>query len=190
MEQEVARRCERVLVDARREADSIVETADRDSAAKREEALRRLEDEVRELAEQSRTRARGEAALETLTFQQETADDVLHRVEAELRRIAGSDAFPDILDALLAEVLEAAPEGDLVVEVPADYVDRCRDQVRDTRRVDVQAVPALTDGVVARDKKQLFRFVNTLSSRFAGSRDNARRLCIDRLFGRKAAAHE
>ena len=190
MERKIARRCEHVLADARREADSVVEAARRDADVARREALQQLDTELCELADQCRMRARGQAALDTLGFQQAAADDVLRRVEAELKRVARSDSFPGILDALVDEVLAVAPQEDIILEVPAEQAARCRDRALGIGGVTVLASSGLTDGVVARDGQGRFRFVNTLSSRFARLRGDARKLCINRLFEERAAAHD
>ncbi|MBN2309807.1 MAG: V-type ATP synthase subunit E [Candidatus Hydrogenedentes bacterium] len=187
LEGQVAAQCEAILEEARREAASILEEAGRAAVERRERALEQERAALAQRAEEGRRGAEAEAAIAALTMRQAVAEDLLERAGAELERIALGPEFGPILARLLDEALgaalDAAPDGDLVVEAPGAYVDRCRARLGEggVSRATVCAGDGLVDGVRAQDAGRTFRVTNTLSARFEKVRTEARRACVARL---------
>lgn len=188
MEQHVTRACERAAAETRAEAEAIAKRARQAREERHAQALAAEQAALAALAEEERLRAEAEASIASLTMRQAVADEVLQWVHDELARICAGDRFPEILERLLDEALDAAPEGPAAVEALPAHVKWCEQRLRARNRA-AQAVAnaSLSDGVIVRDIEGRWRISNTLSGRYAKLRAEARRLCVDRLFGEGGA---
>jgi vacuolar-type H+-ATPase subunit E/Vma4 len=187
MARQVAQRCEQIIGAAEEEAKSIVSEAQRTAQRRHDAAVAQVKREVERLAARARELAAVKAEHDALTMQQEVANEVLGQVEGELKGLAQSPRFPEILDALLAEIMANAPK-DAVVLAPVAHEQRCREWIRSHgySDVSVQASPYLVDGVAMQDAQRTYRVTNTLSSRFQKVKNDARKVCMRTLFGAEA----
>lgn len=185
MAQQTAEERERRLASARAEAERIVAEAKEQQAREREAALKAVEDELATLAQRSEQRAQAEAAKASLTMRHTVAEEVLDTVQEEIRSLTASDEFPSVLNALLAEVVQAAPDENIVVLVPGPHEDHCREWLSHNSydKVEVQASKEFWDGAAVQDKARTYRISNTLTGRFAMLEEDARKLCLAKLFG-------
>lgn len=184
MARQVAQRCEQIIEAAKAEAKSIVSEAERTAEQRHDAGIAHVKREVDRLAARARELAAVKAEHDTLTMQQEVANEVLGQVEGQLKGLAQSPRFPEILDALLAEVMANAPR-DAVVLAPAAHEQRCREwlQRHGFTAVTVQASRFLVDGIAMQDAERTYRVTNTLSSRFQKLKNEARKVCLTTLFG-------
>ncbi len=139
-----------------------------------------LEAHLRKSREQAKTRV----TLDADAMRQQVSEEVMERAAAELARIAASPEFGPMLTVLLAEATAAV---DHVAEVlaPPAHVDGCREWLagQGMAGVKVTADARLHDGVVAVDQGGGYRVTNTLSRRFERMSGDARKLCMEGLFG-------
>jgi vacuolar-type H+-ATPase subunit E/Vma4 len=187
MTRQVEHACEERLATARTEAEAIVAEARQRAADRYAESIERTTREVNRLAQRARDLAAVQADQQAHSLQQAVADEVLRAVGAELERIAEGPEFPGILDALLREVMAAAPAQAEVLAPPA-HVERCREWLATNGLAGVPVIPTgeLRDGVAVQDVNRTFRITNSLSSRFKKLENNARKVCLRLLFGEGA----
>lgn len=184
MSAQVARQCEETLARARKKAAEIREEARKRAAAEREEAFAVLRAELQDLEKRARERAEGEAQKRVVNTKNLIAEEVLCAIEEEIRRLAdGPDFFP-VIQALLAELLDGAPD-DAAVLAPPRYVEALREHLVRQGRADMEVRPlaALRDGVALQDRNRTYRITNALTPRLARQENAARKLIVERLFG-------
>lgn len=184
MSRQVAEECDALLARARAEAQDIVDDAGRKAQEQRETALAKTHAEMKRLADRARELAAIRAEQETLTMEQAVADEVLQLVRTELEEMANRPGFEKILDALLAELVRAAPQEGIVL-APQGFGEHCRAWLRQNGHAGllVEESTSLRDGVAVQDPGRTFRITNTLSSRFNKLENQARKVCIHALFG-------
>lgn len=183
MARQVAAECERFRSEARSEAEAIVAEARAQAADLRAKTLDATAAEMRRLDERWRQKADAEAAKAALMMKNQAVHEVLGHVRERIRAIAEGPRFRDVLDALLAEVMDVA-EDDIVVLAPQQYADHVRDWLAANGRggVPVEGSASLWDGVAVQDPARTYRISNTLSGRFARVEEEARKLCMTQLF--------
>lgn len=184
MAQGVTARCDRMIGDARAEAEAIVNEARSKAAAQRDQTLASVNAEKAVLDERWRLKAEAEAIKAALAMQKSAVNAVLERVEEIIEETIAGPNFPAVLDALLAEVMQAA-EGDVVVLAPEAHADHVK-QWLDTNgygHLSVEGSRAMRDGVAVQDPSRSFRVSNTLYGRYARVEQETRRICMTGLFG-------
>ncbi len=184
MSRQIAGACAERLSGANAEKDVILADAHAKSVAQREATLLAARTEKDDLDRFRRQLAEGEAARADLSMKNDIVEAVLAAVEAEIEQIVAGPQFPATLDALLAEVM-AVVTGELVVLAPPTQVDRVRAWLAQNGRggVAVEASPAHRDGVAVQDPKRTYRVSNTLGGRFNRVKGEARKRCMQTLFG-------
>lgn len=184
MAQGVASQCDKLLSDARAEADAIVADAEAKVRTQREQALAAAESEKQLLDERWRLKAEAEAMKAELAMKKSAVNAVLAEVERIIGDTVNSPEFPGILDALLAELMTAA-SGDCVVLAPEAHVDHVRQWLSANGHGDlpVEVSAAVRDGVALQDHARTYRVSNTLSGRYARVEQETRRVCMTGLFG-------
>ncbi len=184
MARQVAGACEDRLSRANAEKDAILADARAKAAAQRDSTLRALRAEKDDLDRRRKQLAGAEAAKAGLAMKNDIVEAVLAEVEAEVERIVSGPEFPAVLDALLAQVM-AVVSGDLVVLAPPAHVDRVRGWLEGNGHagIPVEASPAHGDGVAVQDPKRTYRVSNTLGGRFDRVKGEARKRCMQALFG-------
>ncbi|MCC6156315.1 MAG: hypothetical protein IT367_21290 [Candidatus Hydrogenedentes bacterium] len=187
MSRQAADRCQAALDAARAEAGSILKEARERADHRRREAVTAAEHEVRRLADRARQLLAVEAEHESLTMEQSIADEILRSVGFELEKAAQSPKFPAIFDALLAELMADAPK-DAIVTVPAGFADRAKTWLNSNgfAGVTLQESSAMHDGCAMQDKSHTYRVTNSLSSRLSKLQNEARKVCLNALFGQGA----
>jgi len=189
MEQHIGAQCSRVLAEAREQAKAILAGADREANQNRAKALEDLAAEEAALAAENRHRAEAQIRLERLATRQHIADDVLTTARAKLGSLVETPDFEPVLDALLAEAVEAlaaeeAAANPILVRVPKAHSERCRRwlETHGASRMTVEPAPALEDGVELVCPGAGFRIANTLGLRFERMRGALRKACVENLF--------
>ncbi len=184
LKQEAARRQEEILAEARRQADAIIEGARADAEAKRQETLAEIEAELRDIAERERALVKAETDKAAMSVEDQVAEDALAKVRQELKAVAESPRFPGILEGLLHELLQDAPP-DVKVIAPEAHAGHVQDWLTENgyTGIEVEGAAWLVDGAALEDPKRSYRITNTLTGRFEKLQNQARRLCMKRLFG-------
>lgn len=184
MSQQVASQCDGNRELARQEADAIRAQARSECSASRDGALKATHAETQKLAEKWTLKGEAEAAKAELMVQNLAVEEVLEEVRSRIREVVESDKFGGVLEALLAEVMEIAPEGILVL-APEGHVDKVKSwlQANGNGAVNVEASATMWDGVAVQDPKKTFRISNTLTGRFSRVQDKSRSVCMTTLFG-------
>jgi vacuolar-type H+-ATPase subunit E/Vma4 len=184
MARQVADRCQAALDAARAEAGSIVKEARERADLRRKEAVSAAQRDVSRLAERAQQLLAVEAEHESLTMEQSIADEILRSVGVELEKAAQSPKFTAIFDALLAELMADAPK-DALVTVPVSFGDRTKSwlQQHGLGGVTVQESAEIRDGCSMQDAARTYRVTNALSSRLNKLQNEARKVCLNALFG-------
>ena len=187
MTKQVEAERDEIISRANAEAARIRENAESRAAQKRTQTLAALDTELEAQAKRSRERAEAAAEMVALTTKDTVTDELLDEVRAELKRIAASPEFKDVLSALLAELMADAPESG-IVRVPPAHADHCREWLESNGRGGMTVEPSaqVSDGVAVEDEAQTFRVTNTLTTRFERLESSLRRYCIQELFGEGA----
>ncbi len=191
----MARQVDEVYADnvraARESSEGILDETRQERAALEKETLAATAAEMEALAERWRKKADAEAAKAALVVQSDSVCAVLAKIGEEIRTIVDSDDFPEILEALLLELMAAAPAG-VVAHAPPAYVDRVRDWLANNghRDVSVEGASNMWDGVAIQDPERTFRISNTLTGRFARVEQEARKRCMMSLFGKQISEEQ
>ena len=185
MARQVSDRCESTLVEARREADAILEAARAKSKESRQDVMQATETEIKLLEERWIQKAQAEAAKAELSVQNEAVEAVLEALRAKIRAAVDGADFPSIIEALLTELMAEAP-ADVVVLAPESQVGHVEQLLAKNghQGLPVEGSAVVWDGVAVQDKQRTFRISNTLSGRYARVEDGARKLCMVTLFGK------
>lgn len=176
---------------AQAEADRIASEARAKADAARTAALAAAQAERDRLDSLWRQKGEAERIRLELAMKNDAVEAVLAEARAEIARAVASPEFGDVLDKLLAELMEEAPEsGDLKVLAPPKYTDRVSSWLSENGRagVDVEASQAFEDGVAVQDPGRTFRISNTLSGRFELMEQDIRKQCMTTLFDGGGAA--
>jgi vacuolar-type H+-ATPase subunit E/Vma4 len=184
MAHQVAAQGDAAMADARQEADAIVAAAKEKADLHREETLHHTRDHIALLDKRAKLMAQSEAERAVLALRQELSNEVMTGAKTELQRIAESSDFAGIVESLLAEAMAAAT-GEVIVLAPADHVSLCTSWLQRNGHgsVRVEAEAGLTDGIAVQDPQRTYRITNTLSSRLRLVEGEARKRCLNRLFG-------
>lgn len=190
MAQETAQACQNRVANARVESESIHAHARSEIEKSRAETLKAVHDEIERQARRAHTIAEMNAARDAVAVRHQVAEEVLAHVGEELSRRTTSAVFSSVLEGLLSEVLDECrrERGDLnnlVVLVPEKHVSHIQSwlQARDQESLAVEGAPYLQDGAAVQDRERTFRISHTLSGRFENMENEARALCLMRLFG-------
>lgn len=183
MSQQVAAQCDGNRERARQEADAIAAQARSESSALRDSVLKTTHAEMETLAQRWKLKAEAEAAKAELVVQNLAVEEILAKVRALTRKLVESEEFSTVLQALLAEVMEVAPQG-IVVLAPEGHVDEVKSwlQANGKASVNIEATDSMWDGVAVQDPKKSFRISNTLTGRFSRVQDKSWSLCMAALF--------
>jgi len=186
MARQVAQKCEEHLAAARQKADATVAEARAKAESRRARALEQAHAEADRLAKRALELALRAAENETMSMEHAVADEVLMSAGVELDRLAAGERFPGILEGMLAELVQYSPKTGIILAHPA-HVEVCRAwlQKKGADGYTVQADPDLVDGVAYQDAQHTYRITNSLGARFAKVQNEARRICLDTLFGVK-----
>jgi vacuolar-type H+-ATPase subunit E/Vma4 len=188
MARQVADRCQAALDVARAEAGSILKEARERADHRRKAAVSAAEKDAQRMAERARQLLAVEAEHESLIMEQSIADEILRSVGFELEKAAQSPKFSAIFDALLAELMADAPK-DALVTAPVFFGDRTKAwlQQHGLAGVTVQESAAMRDGCAMQDAARTYRVTNSLTSRLSKLQNEARKACLNALFGGGAA---
>jgi vacuolar-type H+-ATPase subunit E/Vma4 len=184
MAKQVMAECESNLNQAQSEANDILEEAKSQAIAQRETAMTETEKVVRQLDTRWEQMAHAEASRAELSIKKEAVEAVMESVNAEINRLVGSPEFTSILDALLSTLMTAV-DGDAVVLGPEAHVSHIQSWLSSNGHgsMEVKASDELWDGVALEDPKHTYRISNTLTGRYARLDQQARKICMQNLFG-------
>lgn len=190
MTRQVDAECESNRAAAAAEGSAIAADARSRSSAGRDATLKATDAEMAMLDERARQKASAEAARADLSMKNDVVQEALSKVQNEIARITASDAFPGILETLLAQVMEVVEgEEGIVVLAPEKHVDEVRAWLAANGHADTPVDPSaeVATGVAVQDPGRTWRVSNTLRGRYTRAEQEARRLCMTSLFGRAAA---
>jgi V/A-type H+/Na+-transporting ATPase subunit E len=174
----------RLDAETRAEATRIDREAHDEARILQEEALRAVEDELREAAEARRARARLGAAAAVRQAREEAFHAFLAEVRRRLDAIRESPSYPSVLRALLREGLAALPAAGVLRVDPRDERAAADLLAELGAEVEIAGTLETAGGVeLARGEDRIVR--NTVEERFANA-EPALRL----LFGRTQLAEE
>lgn len=184
MTQEADAERDAIAAKAEAEANQILQDAQARAKRRREESLAAVAAELDAQAKRSRERVEAEAHMILLTTKDTITDELLASLRRQLDDLTSTDAFEPVLEKLLAELLQDAPEG-IVVVAPPGRVDFCRQwlDANGHGELSVEALDSLKGGVAIQDKNRSFRVTNTLEARFSKQESALRKFCLTELFG-------
>lgn len=184
MTAEVTEECEANIAAAQDEAATIKSEAETRAASQRETVEAVTETEMTRLDERYRQMAQAEASRADLVVKNDTVRAVMDKVHAEIRSIVSGDRFPAVLEALLGSLKDEIRSG-LVVLGPEAHLEHIRGWLSKNglEGVSVEASAELWDGVAVQDAERTYRISNTLTGRFGRVEQEARRVCMQTLFG-------
>jgi vacuolar-type H+-ATPase subunit E/Vma4 len=166
LEKEAAAEIDRVLTDARAQAQQLVSGAETDAAAIRAEAAQRAEADRTTALTRAQSAAQLKAASLVLQTKDRSIAEVFETAHAELARVSHDRAaYPRLLRSLIKEAA-AELSGRLVIEAnPAD-ADTAGAAAREVG-VDAEVKPSaeVSGGVVVSTTDGRFTVQNTLASR-------------------------
>lgn len=184
MTAQVTEECEGNIAAAREEAAAIQADAEKKAASQRESVEASTETEMNRLDERWRQMAHAEASRADLVVKNEAVKAVMQKVQAEIKAIVSGGDFPQVLDALLNSLNDEITQH-VVVVGPEAHVDHIKGWLSNHghENVTVEGSPEMWDGVAVQDAKRTYRISNTLTGRYGRVEQEARRLCMVKMFG-------
>ena len=186
MTAQVAEQCEANRVVAQQEAEVIVAEAINQAQAKRDALCAATDEEMNRLDDRWRLMAHAEASRADLVVKNNAVQAVLRKVESEIRGIVESNAFPSVLDALLTSLLNEfqGSDDEAVLIAPEVHVAHVQRWLSNNGHagMPVEASAEVWDGVALQDPARTYRISNTLTGRYGRIGQEARRLCMVKLF--------
>lgn len=191
MTAKVTEECEANIAAAKAEAQSILADAEQKSAAQREAVQAATDAEMVRLDERWRQMAHAEASRADLVVKNDAVKAVMEKVQAEVQAIVNGSSFPGVLDALLAS-LKSEIKDNVVVVGPEKHVDHVKNWLANNghSNVSVEGSAEMWDGVAVQDPGRTYRISNTLTGRYGRIEQEARRLCMVKIFGESAKGAE
>ncbi|MFP6582600.1 MAG: V-type ATP synthase subunit E family protein [Candidatus Hydrogenedentota bacterium] len=188
MTAQVTEECEGNRAAAQQEANAIKADAESESAAQRDTVQAGTDAEMERLDERWRQMAHAEASRADLMVKNDAVKAIMEKVQAEVRAIVAGGEFPGLLDALLTSLQSEINES-VVVVGPESHVDHIKGWLASNGHagVTVQGSAEMWDGVAVQDAERTYRISNTLSGRYGRVEQDARRLCMVKLFGNSSA---
>lgn len=168
IERDASKEREKVLNDARIEADKIIKDT--------EAELKRLKDErINELkvySEKDRiltiTRAEREARMFLLSAREEILSEVFVKAERKIFELKKGGKYSDILKRLFRETVDKGREeidtDELMVYISEDDLHLLRDTAV-SQRIEIKAGKEVAEGVIVASRDDRFKLINTLKSR-------------------------
>jgi vacuolar-type H+-ATPase subunit E/Vma4 len=184
MTAQVTEECEGNIAAAKAEAVTIQADAEQKSAAHREAVQAATDVEMVRLDERWRQMAHAEASRADLMVKNDAVKAVMEKVQAEVRALVDGSGFTGVLDALLTSLKDEIKEG-VVVVGPEKHVDHVKSWLANNGHssVAVEGSAEMWDGVAVQDPARTYRVSNTLSGRYSRVEQEARRLCMVKMFG-------
>jgi vacuolar-type H+-ATPase subunit E/Vma4 len=188
MTAQVTEECEGMRAAAQQEADAIRAEAESKSAAHREAVQVATDAEMERLDERWRQMAHAEASRADLIVKNDAVKAIMEKVQAEIRSIVSGGSFPGVLDALLSSLKSEINES-VVVVGPESHINHIKGWLSSNGHagVTVQGSAEMWDGVAVQDAERTYRISNTLTGRYGRVEQEARRLCMAKLFGDSSA---
>jgi vacuolar-type H+-ATPase subunit E/Vma4 len=184
MAKQVMAECESNLNQAQSQANEILEEAKSQAIAHRDAVMTETDKVIRQLDQRWEQMAHAEASRAELSIKKDAVEAVMDTVHAEIKRLVGSPEFSGILEALLSTLMTAA-DGEAVVLGPESHVSHIQSWLSGNGHgsLEVKASAELWDGVALEDPKHTYRISNTLTGRYARLDQQARKICMQNLFG-------
>lgn len=175
--------CDRMLAEARREAEAIETEAKDRCVEERDNAIAEAKSRLARRRADARHAAETEANRIGRALEANVAEEVLAEAENAIRAVVESPDFPRIIETFLEEAVTGV-DGNLQVLIPPAHATRVRRWLDAHGMADIEVVsePDVTDGVMVQDVSRTFRITNTLTNRFDRLREKTRTRCIEILF--------
>ena len=188
MTAQVAEQCEASCAVAQREAEAIQAEAARQAQAKSEALIAANDVDMARLDERWRLMAHAESSRADLMVKNDAVQAILRKVESEIRAIVASETFPGVLDALLTSLLNEFEGSDTeaILIAPEAHVAHVQSWLSGHGHAGmaVEGSKDVWDGVALQDPARTYRISNTLMGRYDRIGQDARRLCMVKLFGK------
>ncbi|MBI2425479.1 MAG: hypothetical protein HYV27_21820 [Candidatus Hydrogenedentes bacterium] len=184
MSQQVAEEKAALVAKAAAEAAQILRDAEARARQRHDESLAALSAELEAQSRRSRERVEAEAHMILLTTKDTITDEMLATVREQLHALASGPEFERVLEKLLAELLQDAPDNVVVLAPPA-HAGFCRTwlDANGHGNLSVQPLEGLQGGAAIQDAGRSFRVTNTLETRFLKRESALRKFCLTGLFG-------
>lgn len=168
LEQEAAAEIERILTEARAQAEQITSEAERDAQAYLETQRQRLETERQAARIKAESAAALQASALVLQMKDQAIAELFSRAESELELVRTDKVrYPKVLRGLIREAARSL-DGRIVVEAQRSDIDAVRQAMRELQLdADVRVAEDVSGGVRLSTADSRFVVENTLSSRIA-----------------------
>lgn len=180
-----------ILSEARERASEIAAAAKAEAEAYTAQQERQARTQAEAAVVRARSAAQLEAASRRLTAQYGVVDQVFDAVRAELERLTTSDRWPEVMEKLLTQAVQATGQdaGQVrSIAVSPAHVEIARTlAARIAPSAEVVAAEGVKDGVRVSAGESNIVTVNTLSDRLAGAREDLAAE-VSRLLGTAAGA--
>ena len=187
MTAQVTGQCDANRAAAQQEAEAIKAEAATQAQAKRDSVLAANGTEMDRLDERWRLMAHAEASRADLVVKNDAVQAIMQKVESEIRAIVNGSGFGSVLDALLASLLNEfkGNDNEAILIAPEAHVAHVQQWLSSNGHtgMTVEASKEIWDGVALQDPARTYRISNTLTGRYGRIGQEARRLCMVKLFG-------
>ena len=134
--------------------------------------------------------AHAEASRADLVVKNDAVQAVMQKVESEIRMIVNGSGFGGVLDSLLTSLLNEyqGSDSEALLIAPEAHVAHVQQWLSANGHagMTVEGTKEIWDGVALQDPARTYRISNTLTGRYERIGQEARRLCMVKMFGKSS----
>ncbi|MBI4378530.1 MAG: hypothetical protein HY578_05470 [Nitrospinae bacterium] len=183
IERDALRGRQKILEDAKAEADNIIRNAEKEIKRLRSEKIDEIKDSISRERVRAISRAKSELRILLLSAKKEILSELFIEAEERIHKLKREKSYSDILIKLIKEAVEKGREelgaDELIAYVSEDDIPLLKNNLKG---IHINTNQDIDEGVIVASADDKFRLVNTLKSRLERAKMNMLPLLNQDLF--------
>ncbi|MEK6590116.1 MAG: V-type ATP synthase subunit E [Nitrospinota bacterium] len=173
IERDALRGRQKILEDAKAEADNIIRNAEKEIKRLRSEKIEEIKDSISRERVRAISRAKSELRILLLSARKEILSKLFIEAEERIHKLKREKSYSDILIKLIKEAVEKGREelgaDELIAYVSEDDIPLLKNNLKG---IQINTNQDIDEGVIVASADDKFRLVNTLKSRLERAKMN------------------
>jgi V/A-type H+-transporting ATPase subunit E len=173
IERDALRGRQKILEDAKAEADNIIRNAEKEIERLRSEKIEEIKDSISRERVRVISRAKSELRILLLSARKEILSKLFIEAEERIHKLKREKSYSDILIKLIKEAVEKGREelgaDELIAYVSEDDIPLLKNNLKG---IQINTNQDIDEGVIVASADDKFRLVNTLKSRLERAKMN------------------
>jgi V/A-type H+-transporting ATPase subunit E len=173
IERDALRGRQKILEDAKAEADNIIRNAEKEIKRLRSEKIEEIKDSISRERVRVISRAKSELRILLLSAKKEILSKLFIEAEERIHKLKREKSYSDILIKLIKEAVEKGREelgaDELIAYVSEDDIPLLKNNLKG---IQINTNQDIDEGVIVASADDKFRLVNTLKSRLERAKMN------------------